>query len=176
MGMPEFKARILKIGINPYVAVPARVSRFFKRTGYVPVTVHFSGGEVRSTLVPVGEGRHRLFINGIMRRLASVDVGDLVAIRLVHDKNPRTQRMPRGLSVALGKLPWARKNWDKLRPSRRKEILMYLNHAKRPETLARNVAKVVAGLGAKGREGEEVRTEQKSANQSQSLRKRVAHL
>ena len=53
---------------------------------------------------------------------------------------------------------------------------MYLNHAKRPETLARNVAKVVAGLGGKGREGEEVRTEQKSANQSQSLRKRVAHL
>ena len=112
--MPEFKARILKIGINPYIAVPARVSRFFRRTGYVPVTVHFSGGEVRSTLVPVGEGRHRLFINGIMRRLASVDVGDLVAVRLVHDKSPRTQRMPKGLSVALGKLPWARKNWDEL--------------------------------------------------------------
>ena len=36
---------------------------------------------------------------------------------------------------------------------------MYLNHAKRPQTLARNVAKVVAGLGAKGRDGEEVRTE-----------------
>ena len=151
--MQRFKAKIRIVGVNPYVDVPGRVSRSFARRGYVPVTVQVPGGKVGSTLVPVGGGKHRLYINGQMRRLARVDVGDTVSIGVELDERSRMPTMPAGLAAELAKRPRARKVWEELTPSRRKEILRYLNFAKRRETQDRNVAKVVAILRSAEKEG-----------------------
>jgi uncharacterized protein YdeI (YjbR/CyaY-like superfamily) len=48
--------------------------------------------------------------------------------------------------LALQKNRKAKTAFERLTPSRQKEILTYLNWLKRPETLKRNVEKIVAYL------------------------------
>lgn len=148
--MPHrFSVTIQKIGINPLVEVPLRVSRAIGKSGYVPVAGTLNGKPFRATLVPTGGGRHRLFINGEMRRGARVDVTDRITVVLRIDPRPRVIPMPRRLSGELRTNRNASNRWKKLTPSRRKEILRYLNSAKHVKTLDRNVKKVIAMLTEK---------------------------
>jgi hypothetical protein len=141
-----FSATIKKVGINPYVDPPLRVSRAFGVRGYVPVKGRINGKVFTQTLVPIGGGKHRLFINGVMRRAAAVDVGSRIAVTLELDRAGREVPMPAGLAARLRANAKARVAWDALTPSRQKEIKRYLNLAKRPETLARNIEGTLALL------------------------------
>lgn len=142
-----FTARIYKVDINPCVDVPARVSRtFVPRRGYVPVEGDVEGFPIRATLVPLGGGRHRLFLNGQMRQGAGVDTGDRVRVRIRFDPKPRRSRTPQALRDALARTRGAQSAWGGLTPSRRKEILAYLNSLKSAEALDRNVRKAIAGI------------------------------
>jgi hypothetical protein len=150
----RFSARIYKLGINPCVDVPARVSQAFGERGYVPVKGTLNGHPIRATLVPKGAGRHRLFINGEMRRQAGVDTGDRIQLELTADSSPRIAPMPEEFARALQKHRTAKAAFDRLMPSRQKEILTYLNWIKRPETRQRNIEKVIAMLSKQYRERE----------------------
>lgn len=142
-----FTARVYKVGINPCVDVPARVSRAFApRRGYVPVEGDLEGFPIRANLVSVGGGRHRLYLNGGMRQGAGVDTGDRVRIRIRFDPKPRRERTPTALRDALARNQRAQAAWQRLTPSKRKEILLYLNSLKSAEALDRNVRKVIARL------------------------------
>jgi hypothetical protein len=145
-GEQRFSARIYKLGINPCVDVPSRVSEAFGKRGYVPVKGTLNGHSIHATLTPKGGGRHRLYINGDMRTRAGVDVGDRVDIGLSIDPQPRKVLMPEELARALKQNRRAKAAFGRLPPSRQKEILTYLNWLKRPDTLKRNIEKVVAIL------------------------------
>lgn len=142
----RFAATILKVGINPCVDVPAQVSAALGRKGYVPVECRINGHSFRAGLVSLGRGRHRLFINGRMRSEAGVNVGDEIEVELSYDPRPRDLPVPEALSRALRKSSAAAEAWGRLMPSRRKEILSYLNSLKRPETLQRNVERTIEGI------------------------------
>ena len=139
-------ARICKEGINPCVDIPLRISGIFSRRGHVPVRGTLNGHPFRATLVPKGEGRHRLFINGEMRKAARVDVGNSIKLVLEIDTEPRTVAMPEAFRKALEETPGAEAAFRRLTPSRRKEYLVYMNSLKRPETLAWVVKRAVSGL------------------------------
>ncbi|HET6890620.1 MAG TPA: YdeI/OmpD-associated family protein, partial [Pyrinomonadaceae bacterium] len=118
----RFSATIFKVGINPCVDVPARVSKTLGRTGYIPIQGTLNGHAFRAGLVSLGGGRHRLFINGEMRRAAGVDVDDRVTVALEYDGKPRKITVPHQLARALKDSRAAKRTWDNLTPSRRKEI------------------------------------------------------
>jgi hypothetical protein len=145
----EFSAKIKKVGINPYVDPPKRVTAPFKIRDYIAVKGTINGKKFAQTLVPVGGGKHRLFINGVMRAAANVDVGSWITVTLRPDRKVREVPMPAALETRLRKNPKARAVWDSLTPSRRKEIKRYLNSAKRAETLARNIEGTMAFLQTK---------------------------
>jgi Domain of unknown function (DUF1905)/Bacteriocin-protection, YdeI or OmpD-Associated len=145
----RFSAIIRKIGVNPYVGVPVRISRAMKKRGYVPIAGTVNGKSMRTTLVPIGKGKHRLYINGGMRERSDVDVGAKIEIVFQVDLRPRDIPMPKGLADALLKSRIAREAWEQLTPSRQKEILRYLNFAKHQETLDRNIGKVFGMLTSK---------------------------
>lgn len=139
----QFSAPIYKIGINPVVDVPERISRACGRRGYVPVEVKLGGKVFRANLVPVGGGRHRLFLNLPMRQAAGRDEGDRIKIVLAPDTASRVLRTPFDLAKAMravGKI----KMLAALPPSHRKEIIRWVTGTKNPETRARRIAKVVA--------------------------------
>jgi len=148
----RLSAIIRKIGINHYVEVPLKISQAIKKRGYVPIAGTVNGKPMRTTLVPIGKGRHRLFINGGMRDRAGVDVGDRIEVALRVDLRSRAVPMPKGLAARLLKSRVASTAWERLTPSRRKEILRYLNFAKHSETLERNTKKVFAMLMEQGRQ------------------------
>ena len=142
----QFSSTIYKLGINPCVEVPLRVSRAFGRRGYVPVAGRLHGKPFLVNLVPTGRGRHRPFINGEMRNQAKVDVGDRITVTLKFDPRPREVPVPNDLARALRSHRTARAAWGLLTPSRRKEVLRYLISVKRQQTLDRNIRKVIALL------------------------------
>ncbi len=142
----EFSARIYRAGINPSVDVPKRVSEAFGERGYVPVAGKINNTPIRATLVPIGKGRHRLYINGEMRKKANVDAGDRIHVELEIDITPRKIKMPEELATALSTSKDAKAAFEKLTSSRQKEVLTYLNWLKKPESVKRNIEKIVARL------------------------------
>ena len=139
----DFSAIINKVGINPYVAIPEHVSQCFGKRGYIRVTGVLNGVSIRATLVPTGNVRHRLYVNGEMRKKANVKVGDNVQLTLRLDTETREVAVPREMVKALESNEKARTAFERLPPSHQKEILDYLNFLKKPESLKRNIEKVI---------------------------------
>ena len=148
-----FSAVIYKQGINPCVDIPERASQAFRRKGYIPVRVHLNKHPFQATLVPIGSGKYRLYINGKMRKQANVDVGDEIEIELEYDAQARTIPMPDAFEQALERNPKARSEFERLNPSRRKDILLYMNALKRPESLQKVIERVMESLKAKKKSG-----------------------
>lgn len=142
----SFGGTIKKVGINPCIDAPLRVGREFGTRGYIPVRGTINGAAFVQTLVPVGGGRHRLFINRIMLDAAGVEVGDRIEVTVRRNRSVRQEPVPPLFAKAMKASAVASATWTTLTPSRRKEILRYLNSAKRPQTLERNVQRTIAML------------------------------
>lgn len=145
-----FSAKILKIGVNPYVPVPVAVLHgLFKDSGKatspIPVSGTIDGKPFKQTLVRY-KGHWRLYLNTPMRKSAGVDVGDTARFRLEFDPRPRVEPVPELLAKKLNKNKRAKDEYTKLSPSHQKEICRYLNFAKTEATLAKNVQIVIAHL------------------------------
>lgn len=103
----RFRARIYKQGPNPYVDVPQRISDAFAShapAGRISVEGKLNSTAILATLVPVGKGGHRLYVNGGMRSATGVGVGDTVSFELraiSRDSVP----LPSGMTAASGRVP-----------------------------------------------------------------------
>ncbi len=128
--------------MNVALDVPAAVSDAFGVRGHVPVVGTADGVELIATLVPVGGGRHRLFLNGAIREAIGKGAGDSVEIRIRRDRSDRTPETPLDLQEALAE-GGATAGWEALAPSRRKELLVWLADAKRDQTRANRVNRIV---------------------------------
>jgi uncharacterized protein YdeI (YjbR/CyaY-like superfamily) len=93
-----------------------------------------------------------------MRKSAKVDVGKRVSIEVGFDPIPRVVPIPRLFANALRRNNAAKEAFEKLSPSRQKEILRYLGALKTEEALARNVERTIHFLLGK-EEGHAFRTE-----------------
>ena len=100
-------------------------------------------------MMPVGDGSFYLYLHGDVRKASSTKVGDTVRVEISFDPKYRSgpmNPMPSWLREALDKSPAAKENWEKLIPSRKKEILRYLAALKSPEARARNLDKMIQVL------------------------------
>lgn len=150
LNMKSFSAKIAKIGINPYVSLPDEVLESIfehagKTRGPIPVRGTVNGKPFTQTLVRY-QGAWRLYVNGPMRESAGIDVGDEAHIRLEFDPAPRTESIPPKLERALAKNRSAKAAFEKLIPSRQREILRYLNSMKTEESLDRNIERIIKHL------------------------------
>jgi Domain of unknown function (DUF1905)/Bacteriocin-protection, YdeI or OmpD-Associated len=142
----QFTAKVYKVGINPCVDVPLRVSQAFGKRGYIPVEGTLDGEPIAATLVPTGGGHHRLYLNTDMRKRAGVDAGDRVKIELAIDTKPRDIAAPEDLLNALKRKKGALQAFRELTPSRRKEIIVYLLSLKTEETRKKQIKRVVDSM------------------------------
>jgi hypothetical protein len=139
---PAFRARLERLGINYCVDVPPRVSRALGGARYIPVTGTAAGRALRSTLVPRGGGRHRLFLDGSVRDPAALQVGDRVDVSLALDTSPRPA-IPDDLADALEAVDGAPAAFVALPPGMYRSVLRWLAEAKRPETRAGRIERIV---------------------------------
>jgi hypothetical protein len=153
--LQEFKAIIKIIGVNPYVLLPERVlKRIFKDSGRdrgkIPVKLQIEGYDFIQTLIKYN-GQWRLYLNTPMRKAAQKRVGDSANFSIGYDPAPRIVFMPEKLKQALGENQLAKKTFERLSPSRQKEISRYIANLKSEESVSRNVRKAIGFLLGKER-------------------------
>lgn len=141
----QFQATIYKQGPNPFVDVPEQVSLSFSdcaQAGRISVEGKLNETSIRTTLVPVGKGKHRLYVNGGMRSAAGVGVGDTVVFTL-RVTAPEVVNPPGDVIAALKGSSSALAAFDALSPSHRRELLRYIDDARTTETRQQRIQKMV---------------------------------
>lgn len=147
----SFKAKIYKVGVNPCVKVPHRITDKLKATkGYIPVKGKIENHFFQQTLCPVkGEG-YRLYVNGPMLKGVNMKIGETAKFIIEQDTLERNKNhpMPGEFKKKLEehKLLTA---FQQLTPSRQKEINRYLNNLKTEESLNKNINKMINVLKGK---------------------------
>ena len=107
-----------------------------------PVVVTLRGHTYRSTVASMG-GRFLVPVSAENRSAAGVAAGDELEVTLRLDDTPRQVALPDDLAAALARVPGASERFEALAPSHRKEHVRSVEEAKKPETRAKRVAKVV---------------------------------
>jgi hypothetical protein len=138
-----FAATLYKLGINRCVDVPEEISNALGGKGYIPVFASVQGLIARTTLIPAGNGQHRLFVDGKVRKKLGIDTGNLVRIVLRRDKKPAEIAVPAEVAAALRKIPKAQQAFQTITPALRREFLRWVLNAKRPETRAKRIARAI---------------------------------
>jgi hypothetical protein len=151
--MQIFQQKIEIIGVNPYVEVPDNVlGQLFKQSGKdkgpIPVSGMINGKPFVQTVVKY-QGLWRLYLNTPMRQASNTKVGDTVTVALEYNDNPPVVEMPARLVESLKENSVAKTAFEKLPPYRQKEITRYLANLKTPETLEKNLQKVMDFLEGK---------------------------
>ena len=148
--MQSFAAKIYKIGVNPYVLLPPALLKYIfqkagKDKGAIPVQLTIGGKDFIQNLVKYS-GKWRLYLNGPMRKAAGKDVGDKIDLQVDFDPKPRTTPIHPKLRKAFKENTPAKMAFEKLSPSRQKEILRYINFLKSEESVDKNIKRAIAHL------------------------------
>ena len=153
MAIFRFKALIKIHGVNPYVLVSAKRAAGLK-PGWrkpMPVLVKFNGKPDDAwpiNMMPAGDGSFRLYLHESVRKASRTKVGDRVAVEVQFNAKYKggPQPLPAWFKAALAGNPVAKKNWEVLTPSRKKEVVRYLAALKSAEARERNLVRALNAL------------------------------
>lgn len=138
-----FHAKVVRVGIMYAVDVPEAVSKTIGVRGYVPIAGVLDGASpFRASLIPRGDGRHRILLNGEVRRAAGIHLGDRVAVEIHVDREPRGGPVPEDVAEALRE-EGVLETFLSLAPGKRMHILRWVDEAVHEATRAKRVARVV---------------------------------
>jgi bifunctional DNA-binding transcriptional regulator/antitoxin component of YhaV-PrlF toxin-antitoxin module len=131
-------------GAGRWVEVPPEVAAAFPGK-LAPVRALVNGHEYRSRLSVYG-GRSYLGLRADIRREAGIEIGDILDIELALDDEPRIVEEPAEFAAALAGSTEARRRYDALSFTHRKECARWVGEAKRQETRDRRAAKSIEML------------------------------
>ena len=132
---------ILSEGSMCAIPVPFDPKEVFGKVR-APVKVTVNGYTFRSTIARMG-GRTFIPLRKSNREAAAVSGGDNVRVRIAADTEARVVEVPAELDRALKAKPALWKQWCALSYTSRREFVESVLGAKRPETRARRIAKVI---------------------------------
>ena len=112
-----------------------------------PVRVTIRGHTWRTT-PGVYDGVGYIVVNRSVKGATGVDAGDRVQVAMELDTEPRTVRVPKDLRAALAEDEAAKKAFDGMSFSHRREYVEWVEEAKRPETRSRRIAATVERVRA----------------------------
>jgi hypothetical protein len=114
---------------------------------HIPVVASVNRCSTRTTLVPAGAGRYRVQINTALRKAGGgCDAGDVIGVTLQLDTAPRDIPVPAALTSVLKQHPKARKEFARLPPGHRRQLLLYFLRAKSPKARANVTARFLDHL------------------------------
>ncbi len=155
MKVQKFKARIELIGINPFVFVPAKIlNEIFRQAGkdkgHIAVCGSVNRKSYKQTLVKYS-GDWRLYINTTMLKDSPRRTGEIIEVTIRHDPEDRTIQPHPGFAKALSENEEAKKVFDGLPASRKKEIVRYISALKTPESVGKNIQLAIGFLEGNNR-------------------------
>lgn len=161
MTILRFSQEISIINGNPYVRPPDEVLNSIfkqagKRTSPIPIKGKINGATFQQSLVRY-QRDWRLYVNIIMARAGKIKfsksiseiVGRIANMEIEFNSKPPVYKMTPFLRDALDKNPDAKSNFERLIPSRQKEILRYFSWLKGDEAKERNLRKIMKALTGK---------------------------
>lgn len=146
----KFTAKLEIIGINPFVFLPDKVlNEIFETSGKnkspIPVKGTVNGKEFRQNLMKY-LGEWRLYINLTMLKDSPKRIGEMLEIFVEFDNSDRTISIHPDLEKAIKENPVALQNFESLIPSRRLELVRYINNLKTEASIQRNIEKIIRYL------------------------------
>ena len=153
--MDKFKAKLEIIVGNPFVFIPAKtLNNIFqqanKNRGAIPVRGKVNGKNYQQTLVKYS-GDWRLYINMKMLKKSPKRIGEIIDIEIEFDPSDRTIKPPPKFTNALTDNQEAKEVFDKLAPSKQKEIIRYISNLKTEKSVDKNVKRAINFLLGKER-------------------------
>lgn len=148
--MSVFKAKLEIIGINPFVFVPDEILRnLFAEAGvdkgYIPISGKVNGKDYNQTLLRY-KGEWRLYINTQMLPNSPKRIGEILELSVVFDPEDRSLLPHPELEQALLENEEAKTVFDRLAPSKRKEIIRYISFLKTDDSRRKNIEKAIGFL------------------------------
>jgi hypothetical protein len=126
------------------IRVPAEVVAGLDAGKRVPVTVTINGYTYRTTVAPY-TGLYLIPLSAENREGAGVRAGEVVDVDIERDDAPREVALPSDLAEALD-AAGVRAAFDALSFTRRKEYVVAVEGAKRPETRRARIERAVTEL------------------------------
>lgn len=153
--MHKFNAKLEIIGVNPFVFVPEEIldalfTKSGKNKGTIPIKGKVNGKAYKQTLLRY-KGHWRLYINTTMLKNSPKRIGEVVEIIVAHDTADRTVKSHPKFADALKDNKTALAAFEKLSPSRQKEINRYIANLKTEEAIEKNIIRAIGFLNGKGR-------------------------
>ncbi|MEG0760530.1 YdeI/OmpD-associated family protein [Chryseobacterium sp.] len=149
----QFTAKLEIVGINPFVFIPQEIlNELFETSGKdkspIPVKGTVNGKEFRQNLMKY-LGEWRLYINLTMLKNSPKRIGEMLEIFVEFDHSDRTISIHPDLEKAIGENRIALQNFENLIPSRRSELIRYINNLKTEASIQRNIDKIILHLTGK---------------------------
>ena len=147
----KFKAKLTAIGPGgawTILPVPFNVAEVFGTKARVPVAGTMNGFAFRNSLMPEGDGTHRMMVGKELQTGAKARAGDIVSVVLKRDDEVRSVDVPEELAAAFKKNKPAAKFFTTLSPSCKAEYSTWISAAKQAETRTSRAAKAVEMLTA----------------------------
>ncbi|NIF04883.1 DUF1905 domain-containing protein [Chryseobacterium sp. Tr-659] len=146
----SFTAALEIIGINPFVFIPEEVlEKIFRDSGRnkspVPVKGTVNGKEFTQNLMKY-LGEWRLYINLTMLKNSPKRIGETIEVVLEYDDADRSISIHPQLEKAIRESSLASANFESLIPSRRHELIRYINNLKTEASIQRNIEKIIRHL------------------------------
>ncbi|PKF75693.1 YdeI/OmpD-associated family protein [Chryseobacterium sp. PMSZPI] len=150
MNKNSFKATLEIIGINPFVFVPDEVlNQIFEDSGKnkspIPVKGTVNGKDFKQNLMKYS-GEWRLYINLFMLKNSPKRIGETIEVTVEYDNTDRSISIHPKLEQAIKNSHLATANFEKLIPSRRHELIRYINNLKTEAGIQRNIEKIIRHL------------------------------
>ena len=150
MEKSHFKARLEIIGINPFVFLPEEIlNEIFKKSGKnkspIPVKGFVNDQEFRQNLMKY-LGEWRLYINLTMLKNSPKRIGEMLDISIEYNDEPRIHLIHPDLDKAIKENPVTVKNFENLIPSRKNELIRYINNLKTETAVQKNIEKIIRHL------------------------------
>ncbi|SEW10811.1 protein of unknown function [Chryseobacterium wanjuense] len=146
----HFTAQLEIIGINPFVFIPEEIlNHIFEQSGRnkspIPVKGTVNGKEFQQNLMKY-LGEWRLYINLTMLKDSPKRIGEQIEVFVEYDDSDRTIPIHPQLEKAINESSVALQNFESLIPSRRLELIRYINNLKTEESIQRNIEKIIRHL------------------------------
>lgn len=128
------------------ITIPFDVQQVFgaKR---VPVKAWINGAAYRGSIFSMG-GKYMMAVPKVFREAAGIEAGEKITVTLEKDTEQRTVEVPADLAAALESSRLS-ESFSKLSYTLRKEAVISVSEAKKEETRARRIEKIIETLKEK---------------------------
>jgi len=153
--MHKFNPTLEIIVGNPFVFVPTQIlNNIFqqanKNKSPIPVRGTINGKQYQQTLMKYS-GEWRLYINMQMLKNSPRRIKEVIEVEIEYDPSDRTIEPHPKLAKALADNKAAGDAFQKLTPSRKKEIVRYISSLKTAPSIEKNIARAINFLIGKER-------------------------